>query len=783
LAEELATEERYDPDDSLGLAKGSTARALALLRAAFGAITDGILVIDEDDGRPVLTNERLREMWSIPPALFESGREGDLPRFLSTQCVDPRRFLARFNEVQTSGAPESSDRIELVDGRVLEASSRLQIAAQGAVVRVWSYRNVTARKRFEEALNRQLEGLRTTLASIGDGVLITDTEARVTFSNAAAESLTGWTQAETVGQPLAQRFQVLDWWTGEPAGDLAALAAQDVGAPRQTLQLLLIARDRSERPIEATLSAVRDEAGMNLGSILVFRDVSERAASEEAKHRLAAIVESSHDAVISKNRNGIIQSWNDEAERLFGYSSAEAVGQPITLIIPPDRLDEEREIMERLWRGERVEHFETVRVTKDGRRIDLSLTISPVHDSRGRIIGASKVARDIGDRKRAEAALREADVRKDAFLALLAHELRNPLAPILNGMHILRLAGEDTKAVEQASGMMERQLGHLVRIVDDLLDVSRISQDKLELRRSRVLLEDVISSAVETARPALEAAGHELILACPTQPLHIEADLTRLAQVLSNLLNNSAKYTPRGGKVWLTAEARRSELVLSVRDNGIGIPRDALPRIFDMFSQVGRRIDRTTGGLGIGLALVKGLVEMHGGSVKAESDGPGQGSTFTLRLPVLVKAEAEDLPVLTETEPSPGHAKRRILVVDDNRDSAHSLSILLKVLGNDVQTAYDGVEAVEAAARFKPQVVLMDIGMPRANGYEATERIRAQPWGRDMIILAVTGWGQPGDKARSLAAGCDAHMVKPIQVSDLERLLLELPPRGRLEAR
>jgi PAS domain S-box-containing protein len=777
LADESAIHERCDPDDSLGLAKDSAPRALALLRAALNAATDGLLVIDAE-GRTVLSNERFREMWSIPPALLEAGKEADLPRFLSAQCVEPKRFLARFREIQASTAPESSDRVELVDGRVLEQGSRLRSTEEGEAVRVWSYRNVTARKRFEEALQRQSEWLRTTLASIGDGLLITDAEGRLTFFNAAAESLTGWSQAEALGQPLEQRFATLDWWTGEPVSYLTALAAEDQGSTTQSLQLLLIARDGSERPIDATPSAVRDAAGASLGAIIVFRDVSERASSEETKRRLAAIVESSQDAVISKNRDGVILSWNDEAERLFGYSSQEAVGRPITLIIPPDRLDEEREIMERLWRGERVEHFETVRVTKDGRRIDLSLTISPVRDSRGRIVGASKVARDIGDRKRAEAALREADVRKDAFLALLAHELRNPLAPILNGMHILRLAGDDTKAVAQASGMMERQLGLLVRIVDDLLDVSRISQDKLELRRSRVLLEDVISSAVETARPALEAAGHELILSCPSQPLHIDADLTRLAQVLSNLLNNSAKYTPPGGKVWLTAEARRSDLVISVRDNGIGIPKESLPRIFDMFSQVGRRIDRTTGGLGIGLALVKGLVEMHGGTVRAESEGSGQGSTFTLRLPVLVRTEDEGLPELPESEVAGGHARRRILVVDDNRDSAHSLSILLKVLGNDVQTAYDGVEAVEAAARFKPQVVLMDIGMPRANGYEATERIRAQPWGRDMVILAVTGWGQPGDKARSLAAGCDAHMVKPIQVSDLERVLLELPPRG-----
>ncbi|HJT77687.1 MAG TPA: ATP-binding protein, partial [Gemmataceae bacterium] len=367
--------------------------------------------------------------------------------------------------------------------------------------------------------------------------------------------------------------------------------------------------------------------------------------------------------------------------------------------------------------------------------------------------------------------LREQDRRKDEFLALLAHELRNPLAPIRNGLQVLRLAGSDASPAAQARAMMERQLGHMVRLIDDLLDVSRVSRNKMELRRSRVLLADVVSSAVETARPAVEEAGHELTVSLPPEPVHLDADLTRLAQVFGNLLSNSAKYTPRGGRIRLSAGRRGDEVVVSVRDNGIGIPAESLRSIFDMFSQVDRSIERSTGGLGIGLALVKGLVEMHGGTVTAESPGVGKGSTFTVRLPVLDE-RAERAP---EAPPDEGARasgpKRRILIVDDNRDSATLLAMMLKLRNNEVRTAHDGLEAVEVAEEFRPQVILMDVGMPRLNGYDATRRIRGQPWARSVTIIALTGWGQEGDKERSREAGCNGHLVKPVDLADLEKLL------------
>jgi signal transduction histidine kinase/ActR/RegA family two-component response regulator len=381
----------------------------------------------------------------------------------------------------------------------------------------------------------------------------------------------------------------------------------------------------------------------------------------------------------------------------------------------------------------------------------------------------------LAERGRLEQELRNTDRKKDDFIALLAHELRNPLAPIRNGLQVLRLTAGDAAAVAQARAMMDRQLSHMVRLIDDLLDVSRISRNKMELRKERVLLADVVASAVETARPLIEAAGHELAVALPPRPVFVDADLTRLAQVLGNLLTNSAKYTGKGGRICLAAERNAAEVIFTIKDNGIGIPAQSLPHIFDMFSQVDRSTERSTGGLGIGLALVKGLVEMHGGTVSAESEGEGKGSTFTVRLPATEGRSAPLAATSAETE-GPGIG-RRVLVVDDNRDGAESMAMMLQLLGDEVRSAHDGIEAVEVAEQFLPHVILMDVGMPRLNGLDATRRIREQPWGKEITVIALTGWGQQSDRQRSREAGCDGHLVKPVNLSDLEKLLSELHAR------
>jgi PAS domain S-box-containing protein len=631
-----------------------------------------------------------------------------------------------------------------------------------------------ARDQAEEALRKQSEWLRTTLASIGDAVISTDAAGLVTFMNPVAETLTGWPQADALGRPLTQIFQIVNERTRRPVDNPALRAIHAgtvVGLANHTI---LVGRDGIERPIDDSAAPIRDESGCLLGAVLVFRDVTERRSADRFRTLLAAIVEASEDAIVSKSLDGVIQSWNAAAERLFGYTAVEAVGRSITLIIPPERQDEERTILDRIGRGERIQHFETVRVAKDGRRIDISLTVSPLLDDEDHVIGASKVARDITEKKRVEAALREADRRKDEFLATLAHELRNPLAPLRNGLQILRLAQGDAGTVAQVRDMMDRQLAHMVRLIDDLLDIARIGQNKIELRRARVPLAAIINSAVETARPSIEAQGHELTVSLGDEPLFVDADLTRLAQVFANLLTNSAKFTPPSGRIRITADRQSDDIVVTVRDTGIGIPREALPRIFDMFAQVDGSIERSTGGLGIGLALVKGLTEMHGGVVTAKSDGPGKGSAFTVRLPALLPGTlAASARAAEEIERAAGSG-RRILVVDDNRDAAISLARLLQLLGHDVHTAHDGTQAFDSANEFRPDVILMDVGMPGESGYGATRRIREQPWGRRTQIIALTGWGQADDRMRSREAGCNGHLVKPVSVSELEKMLAAL---------
>ena len=396
-----------------------------------------------------------------------------------------------------------------------------------------------------------------------------------------------------------------------------------------------------------------------------------------------------------------------------------------------------------------------------------------------RVVSFDGTVADITDRKRGEeererlvARLQVEDQRKDEFLATLAHELRNPLAPIRNGLQIMRLAHGDAEATERVRAMMERQLGQMVHLIDDLLDLSRISRGKIDLRKERIELAKAIQQAIETSRPSIAQAGHELVIEIPPEPIYVDADLTRLAQVFSNLLNNAAKYTERGGRIQLTVQHRGSEAVVSVKDNGIGIPTHMLPHVFEMFTQVDRNLERSQGGLGIGLSIVKRLVEMHGGSVEVRSDGDGRGSDFVVRLPVDLSVVGDQ--PFDEAKAVRPTAHYRILVVDDNVDSAESLTMLLTIMGHETRAAHDGLEALDVAAAFRPEVMLLDIGMPKLDGFEVCRRIRQQAWGKEMVVIALTGWGQEEDKRRTLAAGVDAHLVKPVVPAALEELLAEL---------
>jgi len=509
-----------------------------------------------------------------------------------------------------------------------------------------------------------------------------------------------------------------------------------------------------------------------------YLDVTDRKRAEEAvresERQFRAMADTAPVALWLTDPGGVCVFLSRQWYESTGQTEAEALGLGWTEATHPDDREEAGRAFVAADAARAPFRTEYRLRTADGSyrwAIDAG---RPRFSPAGVYLGMVGVVFDIEDRKQAENALRDADRKKDEFLALLAHELRNPLAPLRNGLQVMRLAADDPAAVAKARDMMDRQLAHMVRLIDDLLDVSRISRNKLELRRERVLLADAVAAAVETARPAIDASGHALEVVLPPGPVHLDADLTRLAQVFSNLLTNAAKYTDRGGRIRLAAERRPGEVVVTVGDNGIGIPAAALPTVFDMFSQVDRSMERSKGGLGIGLALVKGLAEMHGGRVTAESAGEGKGSTFAVTLPAEDAPPAPACPVPAR-DAAPRGPSRRVLVVDDNRDAAASTAEMLELLGHEVRTAHDGFEAVEAAEAFRPDVILMDVGMPRLNGYDATRRIRERPWGKGVTVVALTGWGQEGDRVQSRAAGCDGHLVKPVHLNDLVRYLAESP--------
>jgi signal transduction histidine kinase len=433
----------------------------------------------------------------------------------------------------------------------------------------------------------------------------------------------------------------------------------------------------------------------------------------------------------------------------------------------------------RAARGERLDGFEMDWHLPAGKRALLifSDTLPAMHGHPATVVLAFH---DITRLKQAEAELRVASKAKDEFLAMLAHELRNPLAPIRNAVHILRLRGAGGPDLQAPRDLIERQVLHLTRLVDDLLDVSRISRGQLELRKAEVDLAAVVNQAVETVRPLLEARRHTLTVALAPGSLRVRADATRLAQVVANLLTNAAKYTDPGGQVWLTVERQDGEAVLRVEDTGRGIPAAMLTKVFDLFTQVDASLDRAEGGLGIGLTLVRSLVEMHGGTVEARSDGAGHGSQFVVRLPVLVEGPAAPAAGAADGPAGPPAHCRRVLVVDDNRDSADSLALLLQMMGHEVRSAYDGPAALQAAQAWRPEVVFLDIGLPGMNGYEVARRLRQERPAEGLLLVALTGFGQEEDRQRSRAAGLDFHFVKPVDPNALRDLLAfpEPPNRG-----
>ena len=670
-----------------------------------------------------------------------------------------------------------------------------------------------------------------------------------------------------------------------------------------------------------------------LQNMAITTDITEAHQARQTLENLAAaIINSTDDAIVSKDLDGIINSWNPAAERIFGYAAGEAIGRSVLMLIPENLADEEPRILQRIRRGEMIDHYQTVRRRKDGSLVDVSLTISPIRDSAGNLIGASKIVRDISEQKRAadalqaselryrrlydsidegfsvieilfdeagraqdfrylevnpafakqtglgdvvgkrvrevvphieshwierygevartresirfvdesaaldrwfevnafpvdsadrslvgclfsdvserkrhEQALRDADRRKNEFLALLAHELRNPLAPLRNALEILRrtrrewapegaaenpshhatgdMSASESDRTTAILNVMDRQLGQMVRLVDDLLDVSRISRGKIELRPGTIDLSTLIRQATDAARPSCERREQQLTVGLPPDRVWMIGDPARLTQLIGNLIHNASKFTDRGGRIEVILEteshaptasgAQPHHVLIRVRDNGIGIAADQLERIFQMFTQVDASMVRSSDGLGIGLALVRNLAELHGGTVAVRSAGVGKGSEFVVRLPTEMELPPSEPESASGAEQAGRLAAMRFLVVDDNQDAAESLAALLQLDGHDTHLAHDGLGAVEAAAALQPDVILLDIGLPGLSGYDAARRIRMQQreGARRPLIVALTGWGQEQDRIRSEQAGIDAHLVKPLDYDALMQML------------
>jgi PAS domain S-box-containing protein len=648
----------------------------------------------------------------------------------------------------------------------------------------------------------QRDWLRVALDKIGDAVVTTDAQGRVTFLNPAAERLAGTDAGEAQGRPFQDVLSLLDPETRRPSAFRLETAA--------SRQALLIDPAGEERRLDVTVDRHEEPDHGFAGAVLVLRDVTDSARAEaalrESRERYRAFIEQSSEGIwrfeleepipidlpVEEQidlayRHGVLAECNRVMAQMYGLADeSEIVGARLGQLLPSSDPHNVKYLRNFIESGYRLNGAESHELDAEGNpKVFLNSLVGVVED--GRLVRAWGSQLDVTEQKRLEEELRRraeelvgADRRKDQFLAMLAHELRNPLAPIRNSVELMRQVETLDPTFQPSREMVERQVKHLARLVDDLLDVSRITQGSIRLRKEVVDLGAVVQRAVEGTRPLVESRAHTLSVQLPAEPVRLEADPTRLEQVVSNLINNAAKYTMPGGHIWVTAAREGEEAAVRVRDTGIGVPPDVLDRVFEPFvQQSDGSLARTNGGLGVGLTLVRSLVEMHGGRVEAESAGLGQGSEFVVRLPAQLPAEAT-LP----SEPAAANAPRpvRVLVVEDNIDAAESLATLLRLWNHDVSVVHDGRTALEAAREQQPEVVLLDIGLPGLDGYQVARRLRDEIGLDHALLVAMTGYGQPEDRRRSQEAGIQYHFVKPVEPLVLRNLLAGTSPPAGWEA-
>ncbi|HVS00985.1 MAG TPA: ATP-binding protein [Thermoanaerobaculia bacterium] len=635
----------------------------------------------------------------------------------------------------------------------------------------------------------QPDWTRAALDHLGDAVLTTDARGAVTFINPVAERLTGRGAAAVLGLPLDEVLPLRDE-TGRPL-DLTTAT----GSPRRAQ---LTAADRSELLVDVTLSIIQGEPG---GRVLVLRDATGQAPSErslrDSEERYRVFVAQSSQGIWRYEveepipvdlpedeqvdlfyKSGFMAECNEVMARMYGLETPdELLGVRLGDLVPRSDPHNIEYLRSFIRSGYHLTGAESHEVDKEGNpKYFLNNLIGVVEN--GHLVRVWGTQLDITDRKQLEEELRRraeelvaADRRKDQFLAMLAHELRNPLAPIRNSVELMRQAENLDPSFQASREMVERQVKHLARLVDDLLDVSRITHGNIRLRKETLDLGAILERAVDANRPLIEVRNHTLTFQPPPEPVRMEADPTRLEQVFSNLLNNAAKYTMPGGHIWLHAELEGDEAMVRVRDTGIGVPPDVLGRVFEPFVQSDGSLARSEGGLGIGLTLVRSLVEMHGGHVEAHSPGLGQGSEFRVRLPARAAIPSEWPGAEVEPAPLPAGRGVRVLVVEDNVDAAESLAALLRLWHHDVHVVHDGLEAIEAARRQQPEVVLLDIGLPGLDGYQVARKLRDEVGLDHALLVAMTGYGQPEDRRRSREAGIQHHFVKPVEPDVLKNLL------------